>query len=147
MTMQIRLALAALCLSALPAVAQDASAPAPAGKTVWDGVYTADQATRGQAVYESTCSVCHGAMLGGGDMAPSLSGSEFLGRWSSQSAGDLFSRIHSTMPPDDPGSIGSASTADIEAYIFSQNQLPAGTTELPADEQLQQQIKILSLKP
>lgn len=146
--MQIRLALAVLCLCALPAAAQDAAAPAPApGRTVWDGVYTADQATRGQAVYESSCSICHGAMLGGGDMAPSLSGSEFLGRWSSQSAGDLFDRIHSTMPPDDPGSIGAASTADIEAYIFSQNQLPAGAAELPGDEQLQQQIKILSLKP
>lgn len=147
MTHRIAFALAALSLCAVPAFAQDAAPTPPAGKTVWDGVYTADQAIRGQALYESNCSVCHGAMLGGGDMAPSLSGSEFLGRWNSQAASDLFDRIHSTMPPDDPGSIGSASTADIEAYIFSQNQLPAGSTELPGDQQLQQQIKILSLKP
>ncbi len=33
--------------------------------TVWDGVYTADQAARGKVVYDSHCSSCHLADLGG----------------------------------------------------------------------------------
>ena len=34
-----------------------------------------------------------------------------------------------------------------EAYILSQNQIPAGSTELAGDQQVQQQIRISSFKP
>ena len=60
---------------------------------------------------------------------------------------DLFARIHDTMPPDNPGSLSAATAADIEAYILSQNQIPAGSTELAGDQQVQQQIRISSFKP
>jgi quinoprotein glucose dehydrogenase len=144
MTLKITIgALAGVCLVSGLAMAQDA---AP-GRNVWDGVYTADQATRGQAAYDSTCSACHGAALGGGDMAPALVDMSFLGKWSGQSMGDLFARIHDTMPPDNPGSLSAATAADIEAYILSQNQIPAGSTELAGDQQVQQQIRISSFKP
>ena len=34
-------------------------------RNVWDGVYTADQATQGKALYDSKCALCHGAELTG----------------------------------------------------------------------------------
>ena len=34
--------------------------PAPSERSVWDGVYTEEQAKRGEALYEKQCSACHG---------------------------------------------------------------------------------------
>ena len=75
-------------------------AQAPA-RNVWSGVFTADQAAQGKAVYTAKCVTCHGAELSGGEMAPALAGGMFLSNWSGQSAGDLFTRIHTTMPQND----------------------------------------------
>ena len=35
--------------------------------SVWDGVYTEEQAGRGQALYAKECASCHGASLSGGE--------------------------------------------------------------------------------
>ncbi|MEN9932217.1 MAG: hypothetical protein RIS17_790, partial [Pseudomonadota bacterium] len=50
------------------AVAQDA------GKSVWQGIYTTEQADRGSAVYAQRCGACHGAALNGTGEAPALIG-------------------------------------------------------------------------
>jgi len=34
-------------------------------RTVWDGIYTDEQATRGEALYGEHCVRCHGATLQG----------------------------------------------------------------------------------
>src|SRR5688572_28662046 len=73
--------------------AQDAPA-----KSVWDSVYSADQAKRSQDKYAQVCSQCHQGDLSGSDQAPSLVGGEFLDRWNDQSVGDLADRIRLTMP-------------------------------------------------
>jgi len=125
----------------VPAIAQ-----APA-RSVWDGVFTADQATQGKAAYDNKCSICHGAELLGQEMAPPLSGGSFLSNWSGQSLNDLFARIHSTMPANDPGSLSNAETALITAYILSFNQFPAGATPLPTDEAGLSTIRITAEKP
>src|SRR5207237_1125696 len=72
-------------------------------KSVWDGVFTADQAAQGKTVFENKCAICHGAQLNGGEMSPPLSGGGFLANWQGTSVGDLFTRIHTTMPQNDPG--------------------------------------------
>ena len=41
-------------------------------KSVWDGVYSRDQASRGQAKYAQVCSNCHQGDLSGSDQAPVL---------------------------------------------------------------------------
>ena len=115
-------------------------------KTVWDGVFTADQAATGKTVFQNKCATCHGAELSGGEMAPALAGSGFLANWQGSSLGDLFTRIHSTMPANDPGSMTNAETAQVLAYILSFNQFPAGTTPLPADEAALGQIGITDKK-
>ena len=134
---------AVLCLSAL---AFQAVAQAPS-RTVWEGVYTTAQAATGKAAYEAKCLTCHGAEMNGAEMAPPLAGGVFLGNWGGQSVGDLATRIHTTMPASDPGSLSNQETADITAYILSFNQFPAGAAALPADPQLQTQITIAAEKP
>jgi len=118
-----------------------------ADKTVWSGVYTADQAERGKTAYAEQCAACHGTTLGGVDMAPPLTGSNFLNNWNSTSAGDLFDRIHSTMPQNNPGSLSGKTVSDIEAYIFQANGFPAGQTALPPSQPMMAGIKIVATKP
>ena len=49
------------------------AAQAPQGKTVWDGVYTDVQATRGKDAYDANCARCHREDLSGGQ-GPALTG-------------------------------------------------------------------------
>ena len=101
--------------------------------TVWDGIYTAAQAERGRAVYESRCAACHGADLGGTSEARPLAGGRFMQDWSEDSLENLFSRIQRLMPFDDPGSLDEADYLDSLAYILRFNEFPAGDRELAAD--------------
>lgn len=118
-----------------------------AAHNAWDGVYTADQATQGKAIFADKCATCHGADLTGAEMAPPLVGASFLGDWAGQSAGDLFTRIHTTMPANDPGSLNNAQVAQVLAYILQVNQFPAGSTALPGDDAGLGQIAITAEKP
>ncbi len=118
-----------------------------AGRTVWDGVFTAEQAAQGKTVFENKCAMCHGAEMGGAEMAPPLAGGIFMGNWAGQSVGDLFTRIHTTMPANDPGSLTKEETAQTVAYILSYNQFPAGTGALPGDDAALGQIMIAADKP
>ena len=126
-------------------VALKAQTPAPA-KTVWSGVFSADQATQGKALFDNKCAICHGAEMSGGEMAPALAGAAFLANWSGQTLGDLFTRIHTTMPANDPGSMNNAETAQVLAYILSFNQFPAGSAALPSDDASLGQIGITDKK-
>ena len=118
-----------------------------ADRSVWTGVYTAEQADRGKAVYADQCASCHGATLAGGDVAPPLSGSAFLNNWNNTSAGDLFDRISTTMPQSAPGSLSGKQVSDVEAYIFQANGFPAGQTMLPPAQPMMAGIKIVASKP
>ena len=100
------------------------------GRTVWDGVYTAEQARRGAEAYEQACAECHGADLGGGDMAPGLAGVQFIYNWHGFSARDLFERLRVSMPPDQPNRVSRQEKADILAFMLEANGMPAGDTEL-----------------
>jgi S-disulfanyl-L-cysteine oxidoreductase SoxD len=118
-----------------------------AERNVWSGVYTAEQADRGKAAYATSCASCHGATLSGIDVAPALSGSAFLNNWNNTTAGDLFDRIHNTMPQNAPGTLGGKTVSDIEAYILQANGMPAGQTPLPPNSQMMGGIKITAQKP
>src|SRR5215469_1402298 len=118
-----------------------------AAHNVWDGVYTADQAAQGKAIFADKCATCHGADLNGAEMAPPLVGPTFLGDWVGQSADDLFTRIHTTMPANDPGSLSNAQTVQVLAYILSVNQFPAGSATMPSDDAGLGQIAITAEKP
>ncbi len=115
--------------------------------SVWDGVYTEEQAKRGQSLYARECASCHGAMLTGGEAAPPLTGGAFLSNWNGLTMGDLFERVRTTMPLSKPGKLSRETNADILAYVLSANRFPAGTTELPKRTEMLNQIRIEATKP
>ena len=124
-------------------------APAPLGaqQSVWDGVYTMEQAERGAEIYGPECSVCHGGELEGIDMAPPLRGGRFGSNWNGVPLSELARRIRITMPMDNPGSLNSRQTADVLAYILNANAMPAGEMELPRRAGMLQQIVYQPRKP
>ena len=115
----------------------------PAGATVTSGVYTSDQAKRGQAIYVDACAKCHIEDLSGGKDSPPLVGDDFLGGWRGKSVGDLFDEVRMTMPFDSPGKLTAEQYSDVIAYIFSANKFPAGDKELDHDTAPLQKIQIV----
>ena len=101
--------------------------------SVWDGVFSAAQADRGKALYGKECASCHGKDLSGTGQAPPLEGADFTGDWKGQTADDLFEKIQTSMPADQPGRLSRAQNADILAFLFASNGYPAGPNELPSD--------------
>jgi mono/diheme cytochrome c family protein len=107
--------------------------------TVSQGVYTDDQAKRGQAVYRDQCASCHGDTLGG-RIGPPLAGDDFLSDWNKQPLSELFGKIKNTMPQDAPGKLTVQQSADVLAYMLQAGKFPAGRTELRANEDALKQI-------
>jgi S-disulfanyl-L-cysteine oxidoreductase SoxD len=110
-------------------------------RSVWDGVYSEDQAKRGSALYAKQCASCHGAELTGGESAPALVGDGFLSNWNGTTVGDLFERIRKSMPQDDPGKLSRQQNADILAFMFSANKFPTGKTDLDRETEVLKLIK------
>ena len=118
-------------------------AQAPAGaKSVTQGVYTAEQATRGKMLYTENCAACHGDDLAGSGPMPPLAGNDFLASWKDKTVGDLFEKTHSSMPASAPGSLSEQQTSDIIAFMLSKSNFPAGQTELASKQDVLMQIKI-----
>ena len=114
--------------------------------SVNDGIYTAEQAKRGAEVYKQICANCHGGKLEGGDMAPALTGPDFMGNWSKQTLGDLFAKVHEEMPQDNPGTLKPEQAADSIAYVLSVNKFPVGTSELGKEKAALSKIKFAAPK-
>jgi mono/diheme cytochrome c family protein len=104
-------------------------------KSVSDGVFTAQQATRGQTVYTARCASCHAPNLAGRS-APPLAGDEFLANWEKQPLLDLASKIHRTMPKGENERLTTQETADVLAYMLQVGKFPAGKTDLVMDDTL-----------
>lgn len=120
---------------------------APAPRTVWDGVYTEEQAKRGEGFYRQSCSLCHGEALLGREMASPLTGPAFASNWNGVALGDLMERMRVTMPQDRPGSLSRQQNADVLAYILSVSRFPAGKTELARQTEILNQIRFAATKP
>ena len=116
-------------------------------RSVWDGVYTDDQAKRGEGFYAKECASCHGTELTGGEAAPPLAGDAFFANWNGLTLGDLFERIRISMPQNAPGSLSRQENADILAFILKVNQFPSGKSELDRQTEILKQIKFESTKP
>ena len=115
-------------------IAAPFSVAGQAPKTVNDSVYTAAQATRGQEVFEATCTACHDAGR--------FTGGDFMKTWTGKSMGELFKQVSSTMPEDNPGSLKAQQYADVLAYFLKLNEFPAGTEELKGSAEALNGIKI-----
>ena len=106
------------------------------------GLYTEEQAARGEDQYYNACAVCHLESLGGSFYASPLTGDLFMDVWSDQSLDDLYNRTRLTMPADAPGSLSRQAYIDIVAYMLKVNQFPAGTQELKAEPDVLKAIRI-----
>jgi mono/diheme cytochrome c family protein len=109
--------------------------PAAARSTI-AGVYANEQADRGQVVYDAKCESCHGAAFEGGTLAPGLKGSEFLSSFQGKPLRRIYSRIISTMPPDDVGSLTEVETLALVALVLRRNGYPAGPEALARADDL-----------
>ncbi len=120
--------------------AQDSTAktaPPPAGAntiSTLSGVYSDQQAGRGETIYRTTCMACH-------DNADHT-GAAFRQNWETRTAFDLFETIRTTMPNDDPGKLPRDDYANIVAYLFKMNNMPSGKKPLPSDSTALKQIVI-----
>ena len=117
-----------------------ASLGAQAGKSVKEGVFTAEQAKRGETLYKENCAACHGEDLAGSGPMPALAGNDFIANW--KTVGDLFEKTHTSMPASAPGSLSEQQVSDITAYMLAKSNFPAGQTELPNKQAELMLIKI-----
>jgi quinoprotein glucose dehydrogenase len=105
-------------------------------RSVWQGVYTAEQAERGRKLYIRDCAECHGPALTGGEAGSALIGRDFVARWEKKSLSELFELMRKTMPDAAPGSLSSRQYLDLVAYLLKENEFPAGGDELAGGEAL-----------
>ena len=140
-------------------------------RSVWEGVYTKEQAKRGRPVYARTCTECHGDEpvalrpnehrpvlsentiefslvsdpgASGFSSAPPLAGGVFLRGWKNQTVANLYQYARSEMPQESPGSLTDQQYVDIIAYLFSLSSLPEGAQELPPDIK---QLNMIIIEP
>jgi cytochrome c len=124
----------------LALAAQAVAQNPPARQSVWDGVYTDAQASRGQRQYARACEQCHGPDMSGDPVEeiPSLVLDSFMRSWNGRSVKDLFDSVKQSMPKDKPGSLGTGAYVDIVAYLLQANKFPSGSRDLGrTPEQLQ----------
>jgi hypothetical protein len=116
-------------------------------RSVWDGVYTEEQANRGEAVYARECASCHWGEDTGGELATALAGPAFLANWDGLTLGDLSERIRITMPPANPQRVSRQQNADLLGHILKANGYPAGKRELEPKTEALKLIRIEATKP
>ena len=120
----VRLIGIAMLLGTGSVAAQQPTAP-QARITIWDSVYTAEQAARGERTAYVNCFSCH--------TAPDWTSSRFMDASAEPRLGDLFQMISRQMPMDSPGKLSLPQYADIIAYMLRLQGAPAGGKELPSD--------------
>jgi mono/diheme cytochrome c family protein len=136
----VLLAMSAALLAAVCAAAQ-------APHTVWDGVYTSEEAERGEKLYGQECGRCHGDDLSGIESAPALTGSSFAATWDGVPLSLLLERMRVSMPQDKPGSLSRAQNADILAYMLRVSGFPAGEKPLAGEAAVLSQITFRTYRP
>jgi mono/diheme cytochrome c family protein len=114
--------------------AQTQSPPTNGERKVSAGVFTPAQATRGENAYKVNCVSCHATS--------DYMGETFQLAWLSRTAFDIFDVIRSQMPEDNPGILARQEYVDIVAYIFSLNRYPAGSADLPGDDDSLKKVRI-----
>ena len=121
---------------ARPAPPPRAAVPEPPGgfRSTTGGVYTEEQARRGEDTYASVCTGCH--------TSASHSGPTFFDPWTGRPVYELFAYLTESMPKSDPGTLTPKEYASVVAFILKLNHMPAGQQELPADSTALKAIRI-----
>ena len=127
------IALSCFIASTAAALLRAQDAPAVPARTVWSGVYTAEQAQRGNQQFGTHCASCHGADLTGGE-GPALIGESFMNSWRESTVDALLEFVRRNMPHSEDGTAEGKLPLniyqDLVGHILSSNNFPAGQTEL-----------------
>lgn len=121
---------AGLMTPATRALAQRAAPP----RSTRTGVYSVEQAARGQDLYAGMCKSCH--------TPASHTGVTFQKLWDGRTLSDLYGYISTRMPKNEPGSLAPEEYADLLAYLLKLNEMPAGPAELTPDTTMLGTIRI-----
>ena len=128
---------------------------AESNTTVWAGVYSAEQARRGERIYQRRCKKCHrddlsgdGAFQGdGSEVVPILVDVSFDDRWTELTVAELFMTISRAMPWDAPGTVKPQDNIDVVSYLLKMNGIPSGQTDLPPEADALDRIRITPEPP
>lgn len=105
--------------------------------SVWDLVYSSEQAARGKALYgHQQCKECHGEDLrtpGGAAAGPPLAGEVFMTRWRGRTVDALAQYVQENMPLGQGGLLTRKESIDLVAHILDTNGFGAGPAELRPD--------------
>ena len=139
----IRFVAAAILVSGwLLVTVRAADDPAPL-RSVWSGVFSAEQAARGKAQYAVLCQHCHSPLLTGSQAGPPLRGPGFWKKWEGDTVWALFVKIRDYMPEDTIESVTDEEKLDVLTHILVSNDVTAGTAaDLSLDRQVLDQIVI-----
>jgi mono/diheme cytochrome c family protein len=113
------------CASAVPE--EPGPPPAAPGTELSPASFTAEQARRGQGVFTSVCSTCHGRN--------EFTGPIFALTWMEEPVANLYEFASTNMPQDAPGSLPPEDYAAVVAYLLQLNGRTPGDQELPADRE------------
>ena len=112
-------------------------------KSTSTGVFTEEQAKRGEAAYQRVCASCHGTDLHSTEAeAPDLTEGAFKFGWQGKTIAERFELIRTTMPPNKARSLDDQAYLDIVTYILRFNNVPAGSQALQPDISMLKQIVI-----
>jgi mono/diheme cytochrome c family protein len=100
--------------------------------TVWQGVYSEAQATRGKAEYATHCANCHRDDLSGYNDI--LTGARFMEKNRESTLHLFFEKTRTTMPRGAPASLTDTAYVDIVSYVLKVNEFPAGAQELRVED-------------
>jgi mono/diheme cytochrome c family protein len=123
MRLWLPLVTACMFLTVEEAAAQTSTKQAP--RTTKSGVYSKEQADRGQDVYLGMCKNCHTPEF---HTAPA-----FTTKWNGKPLSVLYEYIRDQMPKNEPGSLSEQEYVDVLAYVLKLNHMPSGRTDLPSD--------------
>jgi mono/diheme cytochrome c family protein len=98
------------------------------------GVFTAAQARRGEQDWTASCGRCHSVTQ--------HSGPQFAAGWNHRKVSELYERVQTTMPQDEPGALTENEYADIIAYVLKLNGMPPGKKPLAPDPAELRKIRI-----
>ncbi len=102
--------------------------------SIWEGIFSLEQASRGKELFITHCIACHSDTLDQSEVhgsSPSLIGEDFTYRWTDSAVLDLYDSIRQTMPQAAPSSLSELEYAALTAYLLAINGFPEG--EHPID--------------
>jgi cytochrome c len=112
-------------------------------KSTSSGVFSNEQAKRGETAYNANCVTCHGSELRSTDREiPHLSDKSFKFSWIGKTIAEKYELVRDSMPPKEEHSLSDQVYLDIVTYILKFNKVPAGDQELKPDLEILKQITI-----